>query len=392
MISLLQEYLAINTSCPNPNYLAVVELFKKHAQEDGFEFNELILPSGNPLLIITLKGSCEELSALALNHHMDVVPADQNMWSFSPFSGTIHEGSLFGRGTQDCKSLGVIHYGALKQLKHQGLQLQRTIHLLIVPDEERGGFQGTKEFIEHPLFASLNIGYVLDEGLPSGNEKELLIKIDERTPIQIQVTSTGIQSHSSGLFHENCIHMLTHFLSDITTFHKEQQELAISKQSGDYISMQITSLTAHNNALNVIPSQAQATIDIRIPPSISSATGINLIDTMIKKHRAISYEILATSKERVKAITLNSIFYQSLAQAIVTYGLNPKPFTFEATTDARFYSNHGIETIGFTPFTNKPNLHGINENIIINDFLQGTSIVYTFLLTFCRIMNKSKEK
>src|SRR3990167_7796384 len=182
MIHLLKEYLAINTAHPHPDYQAVVALFKKHAFKDGFLVSELTLPSGNPVVIITLQGSSQELPALALNHHMDVVPADNgDEWISPPFAGAVYNNVIYGRGTQDCKGLGVAQYAALKQLKQSGSEPLRTIHCIIVPDEECGGFYGTKEFVEHPLFPSLNIGYVLDEGMPSSNNKDLLIKIDERT-------------------------------------------------------------------------------------------------------------------------------------------------------------------------------------------------------------------
>ncbi len=382
MLKLLQDYIAINTAYPNPDYRAAVNLFKQQAIDDGFLVTELALPSGNPVLIITWQGSSAELPCLALNHHMDVVPADNAPeWLFPPFAGTIDNDLLYGRGTQDCKGLGVAQYGALQALKKSGFNPSRTIHYLVVPDEERGGFLGTKELVNHPLFASLNIGYVLDEGMPSGNDQELLIKVDERTPLQILVTSSGPQGHASGLLHRNCIHSLTAFLNDIVTFQTQQQLL--DDEPGNVISMQITSLTTNNTALNVIPSQAKATIDIRIPSHIPLDDGIALLDALIKKYPTLEYTILATSQERCKSLDLNSTLYKTLAKAVTDYGLTPKPFAFEATTDARFYSHRGIQAVGFTPFSCKPNLHGTNESIRIKDLEQGIAILQAFLRAFC---------
>ncbi len=384
MINFLQRYVCINTAYPNPDYQSVIALFKKHALDDGFLVNELLLPSGNPMLIVTMLGSSFELPSLALNHHMDVVPADNlDEWRFPPFSGTVSEGLIYGRGTQDCKGLGVAQYAALKMLKQKQLNTQRTIHLIMVPDEERGGFHGTKEFVEHPIFSSLNIGYVLDEGMPSASNRELLIKVDERTPIQIRVTSSGLQAHACELFAQNCVHVLTDFLAKIVTFNLAQQRLVGLHQPGELICMHITSLSANNGALNVIPSQAQATIDIRIPSRLSLDEGIALIDSLLQDYTTITYEILATSKERFKPIKSESIFYKTLAQAVLDYNLTPKPFVFQATTDARFYTHRGIQVIGFTPFSVVPNLHGTDEHISIKDLDQGTTILYTFLHSFC---------
>jgi aminoacylase len=389
MITVLQEYLALKTVHPHADYAAVISLFKRQALADGFITREIMLPSGNPVLIITLEGSDSSLPALALNHHMDVVPADNaEQWDYPPFEGHLENDFIYGRGTQDCKGLGVVQYGALRELKKRHAQPVRTIHCIMVPDEERGGYCGAKEFIAHPEFASLNIGFVLDEGMPSGNEQELLLKIDERTPIQIRVTSVGPQGHASGIHHENGIHALVQFLACVTDFHDAQKELTQHEQPGTLISMHITSLAAHNSALNVIPTHASATIDMRIPSRITAAEGIAIIERLLACYPSLRYEILATSKERLRPLSIDALFYRTLATAVEKNGFTPRPFAFEATTDARFYSSCGIETIGFTPFTVTPNLHGTNEYIRVSDLRNGIAILNDFLHAFCVINNE----
>lgn len=70
----------------------------------------------------------------------------------------------------------------------------------------------------------------------------------------------------------------------------------------------------------------------------------------------------------------------------------PRPFAFEATADARFYSNHGIQRIGFTPFFVMPNLHGTNEYIRMSDLHNGIEVIYSFLHAFCMINNERELK
>lgn len=391
MIKLLQKYLSIDTSYPNPDYLSVIELFRRQALEDGFLATEILLPSGNPVLILTLLGSSPELPSLALNHHMDVVPvADSALWKFPPFAGTLHDSRLYGRGTQDCKGLGVAHYAALKKFRESGIQQERTVHCIFAPDEERGGFHGTKEFVEHPIFSSLNIGYVLDEGQPSGNDKHLLIKVNERTPLQFRVTSKGKQSHASGLLNENCIHDLINFLADVADIQCEQR--AVSKdEAGSIISMNITSLRAGDVlTFNVIPDEAFSIIDMRIPSQISLEEGIAFIDRMIQKRKNIKYEVIATSKERHKPESQDSTLYKTVAQAVAHCGFIAQPLAFEGTTDSRFYSHKGIQSIGITPFCIAPNLHGTNECIYVRDLEQARDIFYTILCAICTESDKGK--
>ena len=44
--------------------------------------------------------------AILLLHHMDVVPADRSQWKTDPFTPTIQDGELWGRGSMDMKGQG----------------------------------------------------------------------------------------------------------------------------------------------------------------------------------------------------------------------------------------------------------------------------------------------
>lgn len=381
MLKLLQQYLRINTAHPHPDYQSVVDLFTQQAQADGLAVRVVQLPSNKPVLIITLEGTNPSLPALMLNHHMDVVPVgDVSQWQLPPFAGSIKHDLIIGRGAQDCKGLGVAQYGALQRLKHAAITPQRNIYMVMVPDEEIGGFQGTKQFVQHQVFKQLHIGYVLDEGLPSGSSQELFIKIDEKTPIQIRVVSKGKLAHAAHIHHDNATHELIVFLSKLVAYHNQQK---LYKQVHEAISMHITSLHAGTNALNVIPEQAQATLDIRVPSGIAFDDILKMLDKVISEHQNLSYEIVATSDDRYIPMSTSSEFYQNLAQEVQSQGFKAVPFVFEATTDARFYSARGIEALGFTPFSCKANLHGRNESIALGDLDQAIAVLYEFLLRFC---------
>ncbi|HVX00881.1 MAG TPA: M20/M25/M40 family metallo-hydrolase [Candidatus Babeliaceae bacterium] len=382
MLALLLRYLSINTAAPNPDYESVIKLFTQQACADGFVNQAVTLPSGNPVLVISYGGT-SNLPAVVFNHHMDVVPAENfKEWICNPFQPKMVGNQIFGRGTQDMKAVGIAHYMALKKLKAEGFKPKRSVHLLFVPDEERGGFHGTKEFIQHHIFSKLNIGYVVDEGMPSGSSTELLIKTEERTPIQIRIVSKGAMGHASVLFNDNCTHGLVEFLHELTSFQKAQREQTNKYQPGKLISTHITSLRTNSSSLNVIPSLAEATVDIRVPAQYSLEEVKLHIQSLANKYRSISWEVLATSEERMTPLSLESGLYRTLCRVVQDHGYIPKPFAFEATTDLRFYSSLGIEGVGLTPFTIAPNLHGTNESIYVSDLVLATNIFYNFLIKF----------
>ncbi|HHU50518.1 MAG TPA: dipeptidase PepV [Firmicutes bacterium] len=69
--------------------------------------------------------------------HVDVVPAGDG-WTYGPFSGTIAEGRIYGRGTVDDKGPAVAVMYALKALKETEVGLKRKIRIIFGCDEESG--------------------------------------------------------------------------------------------------------------------------------------------------------------------------------------------------------------------------------------------------------------
>ena len=389
LVIFLQDYLRINTTHPYPEYEKAINFLKKHAQHDGFLYQEVTLPSKNKVLIITFKGKNPDLPALALNHHMDVVPASPEGWIKPPFAGEIYEGSIIGRGTQDMKGIAAVHYFALKELKKSGFMPDRTVHIFAVPDEEIGGFKGTREFVQTAEFKALNIGFIIDEGHSSGQENIFDIKVSERKPIQVQVTSTGEQAHGSHLECKNSIHELVQFLNQVFLIHSAQQKQVGTLQPGQLLSCNITSLTAGikkengHIALNMVPEIAQATIDIRVPPTMKKRDVLNLFEKTIQQYRNTTYTILAQADEEPELKDYKTSLYIALSNVLQKFNITAKPHYFEASSDLRFYQVRNIDGIGFSPFTVQDNIHGINESVPVDQLIRAKDIMAQFVADFC---------
>lgn len=389
MITFLQKYLQIDTSHPEPDYGDVIALFVEQASSDGFECQIVTLQSGRQVLIISYPGSDANLPSLLLNHHMDVVPAlNKSLWKHPPFAGVLDQGVIYGRGTQDMKGVGVVHYFALQQLKQQNLQPARTIHLCVVPDEEIGGVHGVGEFVQTEAFKKLNVGFVLDEGLASGDEKNLCIKVAERKVVQVLLTSTGQLTHGSRINCLNAVHELTRFLAHVVQHQAEQKAKLAATPAGLLLSMNITSFQAGviqdgQIALNSIPDSATATIDIRVPPTMPLNQAHEMLDLLIKNFPDISYIVLIAANERAFNQNYEHELYTELKKTVCDMGLAVKPLFAEEGSDLRFYHELGIQGLGITPFTIKDNIHGTDESVRIADLELGKNLFYNFLINFC---------
>ena len=107
-------------------------------------------------------------------------------------------GNIYGRGSQDTKALGIQYIEAIRRLKLKGIRLKRTVHISFVPEEEIGGKDGMQAFVATQDFKNLNIGFALDEGGASLDNK-FMVSYGERTLFQLWVHCSGIPGHGSGL-------------------------------------------------------------------------------------------------------------------------------------------------------------------------------------------------
>src|SRR5215813_10212014 len=94
---------------------------------------------GRPNIVATLKGSGGGRSLL-LNGHTDVIPVGGGEgWSDDPWSATIKNGRIYGRGSADMKSGVASHIMAVECLLAAGLKPKGDVYINVVVDEEVSG-------------------------------------------------------------------------------------------------------------------------------------------------------------------------------------------------------------------------------------------------------------
>ena len=79
-------------------------------------------------------------ASLMLNGHIDVVPqGDRDAWTDDPFSGTIRDGNVMGRGTCDMKAGLIACHWAVQAIRRAGVRLRGDVLVASVQGEEDGG-------------------------------------------------------------------------------------------------------------------------------------------------------------------------------------------------------------------------------------------------------------
>lgn len=81
---------------------------------------------------------------LAIIGHMDVVtPGDESLWETPPFTPTIRDGKMFGRGTADMKGGLAATIAAVRALRDLGIELDCNLDVQCMMGEELGGLGAT---------------------------------------------------------------------------------------------------------------------------------------------------------------------------------------------------------------------------------------------------------
>ncbi len=126
--------------------------------------------------------------------HMDTVsPGDDKAWTYPPFQGTVVEGKLFGRGSEDNGQAVISSLFAARALLDTGRDPDLTVGLAIVADEEAGSDFGIKYLIKEGLFGKDDLFYVPDSGEADGS----VIEVAEKSIIWLKIAIKGKQVHAS---------------------------------------------------------------------------------------------------------------------------------------------------------------------------------------------------
>jgi acetylornithine deacetylase/succinyl-diaminopimelate desuccinylase-like protein len=198
----LSEYLRINTSNPPGNELATARWLKEVLAKEGIEgqiLDTAELGPGRANFYARLKGNGSG-KAIALVHHMDVVPVSREFWSEDPFAGLIKDGYIWGRGALDMKGHGIIQLMTLIAIKRAGIRLDRDLVYIGNADEESGGSGARTLISRHPELIE-DVEYLLTESGGSRVEKGKVrwfgLNVGEKQVYWQKLVVKGKASHGS---------------------------------------------------------------------------------------------------------------------------------------------------------------------------------------------------
>ncbi|MFL5580140.1 MAG: M20/M25/M40 family metallo-hydrolase [Gemmatimonadaceae bacterium] len=215
-----QALLRMDTSDPPGNEQPAVAYLRQVLEREGIPVEVYALEPNRPNLVARLKGSSRKRPILVMGH-TDVVNVDSTKWRHPPFSATREGGYVYGRGTVDDKDNVVASLMTLLLLKRQNVPLDRDVIFLAEAGEE-GTTRVGIQYMTEQHWPSIDAEYCLAEGGGSarqgGQVRVSAVATTEKIPRAIELVARGPAGHGSVPLKGNAIAHLARAVSAVVAW------------------------------------------------------------------------------------------------------------------------------------------------------------------------------
>lgn len=283
--------------------------------------------------------------------HIDVVAA-----SDKDFIPKIIDNKLYGRGSFDMKGHDAVMISLLKNNK-----FEKKVGLLLTSDEERGGFNGTKVFLEKYKYRA-KIAIVPD----AGNRFNVIE--EEKGVLQLKVIIPGKSSHASTPYNgDNAIIKAYELYNYLINIYKQPSSDKEFKTSINLAKIE------GGDSLNKVPNSCICYYDIR---HIHNDSKEDIINNIKRFNNKIKVEVIARGEE---FITLKDNEYYEKFINNLSKILNKKVVFSKcnSASDGRFFFKYNIPCILMN--ASGGNIHSNNEFIKIDSLYKMYEIFLRYI-------------
>jgi succinyl-diaminopimelate desuccinylase len=289
--------------------------------------------------------------------HTDVVPTGPvHQWASEPFTPTVRDGKLYGRGAADMKTSIAAMVIACEEFVASHPDHKGSIAFLITSDEEGPAVDGTVVVCELLEERGVTLDYCLVGEPTSSHILGDMIKNGRRGSLSGHLVIKGVQGHIAyPHLARNPIHQAAPALAELAA--------EVWDEGNEYYaptSWQISNIHAGTGANNVIPGQLTLEFNFRFSTA-STAEGLEARVHAILDHHGLEYE-LEWTLSGMPFLTPKGTLSDAVCGAIMAEsGVATELSTTGGTSDGRFIARICPQVIEFGP----PNasIHKIDEHV-----------------------------
>ena len=312
--------------------------------------------------------------------HTDVVPTGPvTKWESDPFTPTVRDGMLYGRGAADMKGSLAAFVTAIEKFVAEFPQHQGSIALLLTSDEEGVAVDGTVRVVEALQARGEKFDYCIVGEPTSVSTTGDTIKNGRRGSLSGTLTVKGVQGHIAyPHLVKNPIHLASPAIAELAE--------TIWDNGNEYFpptSWQISNIHGGTGATNVVPGTVEILFNFRFSTA-STVDGLKAkVHTILDKHK-LEYDLLWELSGKPYLTPRGNLVDAVSASIKQVQGIEAELSTSGGTSDGRFIADICPQVIELGPLN--ATIHKLNECVSVAD-LDALSEIYRLTLIKLLVQN-----
>lgn len=307
--------------------------------------------------------------------HIDVVPAgDPSLWEDDPFGAVLRDGRLHGRGSSDAKGPVAASIEAVAALRDAGVDLNGTLQLALVADEEAMGFKGA--------------GYLVDEGIVRpdmaiiGEPTSLRVVRAQRGACWMRIMTRGVATHGSAP--ERGISAIRHMAEIVLRLEETVPDITHPIVGGPSLSV---GTIRGGEKVNIVPAGCLIEVDRRTIPGETKESVLANVQEAIELAKKRFPDIDATAEIAFFAepfdVGDDGRLVTGVRDAVTeALGREAELIGFRGASDARFIAATGAEVVLCGP-GDITLAHTAREFIEVDELVNGA---LAYAVAFARLL------
>lgn len=289
--------------------------------------------------------------------HTDVVPPGPlEQWLSDPFTPTVRDGKLFGRGAADMKSSIAAFVVAAEAYVRERPDHRGSIALLVTSDEEGPAVDGTARVVERLGKRGERIDYCIVGEPSSVDALGDTIKNGRRGSLSGKLTVRGLQGHIAyPQLARNPIHLVAPALAELAA--------AEWDRGNEYFpatAWQASNIHAGTGAGNVIPGVLELDFNFRFSTESTEESLKERFESVLRRH-GLEFSVQWTLSARPFLTQPGRLVEAVTAAVRAQTGRTPELSTAGGTSDARFIAEICPQIVELGPVN--ATIHKLNEHI-----------------------------
>jgi len=388
LIEVTRRLVAVASPNPPSDTAAIAPVAEALLREIPAIEVEVVEPAPRVKSLIGRIRSSRPGRRLIFNGHLDTFPILEHLpWTVPPLGGVLKDGKLYGRGVCDMKGGIACSLLAASLLARHRDAWSGEIVLTLAGDEENMGALGTGWMLEHVPHARGDANICGDVGSPR------VVRFGEKGLMWVEVEASGSPAHGAHVHHgTNAIDRLRvalDRLKDLETIPFQappviSQAIAKAKPISEPLSGAGEAETLQRVTVNIgtieggtspnlVPTQAIARADIRLPVGITTDVLAAKLDDWLGPLEGVTWRAIRRFEASFTPPD-HEIVVRTAQVAEEVLGSAPAVNMRVGGSDSRWYRPAGVPTVvlGLTPF----NMGGADEYVLVDE-LSAVAKIHT---------------